>query len=210
MDEGSVLKARRVRLGKDEMWIEKILSEVFLAGCANNGRHGYERRVHAERPGQGDICYTDVATEALWAAYAEALDVAERTQGEPLCPKGVVRGDAPGHVDDSTLFGDYGKGWQVRVDRNGTITLLPQEVGWTSRQVSPALLTYVADLSVWRAEGHAAAERQRALTEVRAAEDAYQAAEDAYQAAHDAYARAEDAMTEAASALRIAREKAAC
>lgn len=202
MDEGSKLKERRERLGKSEVWIEEILAMVLVPRGANTGGHGQPRRRYVEDPVAADISYSPDQTAVLQAAYAAALDAEERTQGEPECPKGVVRGDAPEYVEDPTLFGDPGKGWQIRVALDGTITLLPQDVGWTERQVNHALLTYVADLSVWRAEVYAERQRRQAA-EVKAAEDAYQAA-------HDAYARAEEAMTEAATALRIARAKAAC
>ncbi len=192
---GAELRAWRERLGKDEAWAMRVLMDVATPylGSSENELDGVTRLAFVER-GVGSMRGYTMSQDAYVAAYRAALEseearqAAERGPVEPVCPEGVRRtGD---------LLGVKGQGWQLRVDRDGTIMLMP-DGGDGEPFASPDLLEYAAALSRYRAAQHAASDKQRKLDAVRAAEEKCEKAKAASLAATDAFSVAVHELTAA-------------
>lgn len=193
--EGAKLKARRLRLGKDEAWIEAALDASPISrtdgtyGMRGNG-YGSARRIAAEG-GDGDY-YSDRQRGELIKAYRAALEAeearhaAERAQAEPVCPEGVT-------VRRESVYIYVDRAGHVRAD--GSVSV----VGSTC--ADRVALRYLVDLADYRARLHAEGDRQRKLDAVRAAEEAAKAAGAALQ---EASQKADAAYL----ALRTARREA--
>lgn len=78
-DSPERLRERREALGKDDAWIEHILSALDVGAGPDFG-YGRERRIAAE----GVSSYTEKSTVTMRAAYAAALSAEEERRGAQL------------------------------------------------------------------------------------------------------------------------------
>ena len=124
--------------------------------------------------------------------------LSERGPVEPVCPDGVTaftNGDTWVRPNGHHIGG-------VSVGIDGAMRLAG------SHSTTPACLRYAADLSEYRADLHAASDRQRKLDAVRAAEAEAERMIDARDTAHRRFLDADNLRAKAELALATARREA--
>lgn len=177
-DSPERLRERREALGKDDAWIEHILSALDVGAGPDFG-YGRERRIAAEWVSS----YTEKSTVTMRAAYAAALSVAE-----------AERAAKPDHLAyaDSPVWDD---GPMPKPERAPEVVDVPQPETWHARLVRLATEAQAA--------GKACAEAEAAFTQADADREKARLAR---AAAREMCHAKRQALTEATAAASIIRD----